>query len=198
MTVAPTEPIPAFVAAGLANVDPSGQVFYRTEADLRDTLAMRWWLAGAESVRTEVKVPDCGRIDVLVDLGVRRLLYEVKQRIETPTQARMAFQQAHAYSSYLETALGTPISTFVVAADYSWEAARAAEVAYYPIEGGLYVSALSGIEHRFTADSRLPVAERRSVLLARLAHMARGSYLDAVRTVEDKRLAELADAEATS
>jgi hypothetical protein len=194
MTAAAPGPhgIPAFVVAGLANFAPDGQVTYRSEADLRDTLAMHWWLAGAPSVQTEVKVPDCGRIDVLVDLDCYRLLYEVKRQIATPTQARQAFQQAHAYDAYLSAGGGSPIHAHVIAADYSYLAAEAAELAYPYIAGSFYLTALNEIPQRAT-DRRMPHAESRSVMLSRLADMARGYYLDAARGVESVGLDALAE-----
>lgn len=167
--------IPPFVPAGLANVSPGGDVTYRTEADLRDTLAMTWWLAGAPSVRTEVKVPDCGRIDVLVDLGSMRFLYEVKRRIETSTQARQAFQQAHAYEAYLTASGDRTIRTEVVAAHYSVAAAATASAAYPYIDGGYYADALAEVRW-YRSQDRLPFAEQRSVALGRLAEMARDEY----------------------
>lgn len=95
----PAIDIPTFVVRGAAARCDDGSVDYRSEADLRDALAASWWAHGAD-VRTEVKVPNCGRIDVLVEFANRELIIEVKVNVVTPTQARQAFQQVHSYLSY--------------------------------------------------------------------------------------------------
>jgi hypothetical protein len=165
VTVAHVEPIPAFVTAGLSVTDTEGVVHYGSEADLRDALAMRWWLAGAPSVQTEVKVPDCGRIDILVDFGVLRYVIEVKQQIVTPTQARQAFQQVHAYQVYLEASRGYA-KAFVTAARWEPDAAASAIAAYRSVHAQSFPDALS--EPEFTSSHvRVVTAERRSVALSR-------------------------------
>lgn len=132
--------IPACVFRGLATMTDGDlpSVRYRSEADLRDAMAAIWWLHGW-TVRTEVKVPDCGRIDVLASVGAHRVLIEVKKRIDTPTLARQAFQQAHAYLSYLDADLAIqrmrgedrpPTTALVTAGEYDSVAAERAEDAY--------------------------------------------------------------------
>lgn len=95
--------IPSFVMRGIATMNGGTfeDVQYRTEADLRDAMAATWWLHGA-NVRTEVKVPDCGRIDILVEAAQSVLVIEMKKSISTPTEARLAFQQCNTYVRYLE------------------------------------------------------------------------------------------------
>lgn len=189
MTAAVPEPIPAFVTAGLAKLDSEGVVHYGSEADLRDALAMRWWLAGAPSVRTEVKVPDCGRIDILVGFAQRMYVIEVKQRIVTPTQARQAFQQAHAYQSYLGSR-GDLVTACVIAAQWDVAAADSALQAY-PSVGAQHFDRAVATPGQVPHHLRMETAERRSLALSRLAEMSRAAYLNSAWAVEDVRLSDL-------
>lgn len=134
--------IPAFVPRGLAAMsDPTNLaepgIRYGKEEHLRDAMAAIWWLHGWV-VRTEVKVPDCGRIDVLAEMGDARVIIELKKAITTPTQARQAFQQAHAYKAYLESeptdlADRRRFTAMVTAGNYSYPAVEAAERAYFGV-----------------------------------------------------------------
>lgn len=129
--------IPNFVLRGLSRRTTPDRyddisMTYRDEADLRDAIAASWWLAGWD-VRTEFKVPNCGRIDVLAEAPGVRVVIEVKQRIKSATEARQAFQQAHAYVSYmdsLEVGRTEQIHGYVTAADLNTGALDAARRAY--------------------------------------------------------------------
>lgn len=195
---APAIAVPAFVVRGAALWSAGfEQVSWRSEADLRDALASAWWMHGAE-VRTEVKVPDCGRIDILVSAGISEVVIEVKKKIRTPTEARQAFQQAHAYLSYLDADdPGMDRRAFVVAADYDHQAATAANRAYPGVAGVEYVAIMRWPELRDTwfehaTEVMVATARRRHETLQHLAGFSRGALMHRVHAAEAGSLAELA------
>ncbi len=143
--------LPPFLVRGLSCIkrgdDGDWTAHYRNEADLRDSLATIWWLYGAD-VRTEVKVPNCGRIDVLVKVGRHSEIFEIKREITTPSAALAAFRQAHSYLAFLRAASWrqlrpelrhiTETETFsatVAAAHYDDAAAEDASDAYDDVWG---------------------------------------------------------------
>lgn len=164
--------VPSFVehALLLLFTDEDGELCTRfgTEADLRDAVATLFWLHGAD-VRTEVKIPGCGRIDVLVEQpGGQTLIVEVKRAIRTETEARMAFQQAHAYYAYWCQRISNPIGrinveAFVTAGHWGEPSAtEAAEDAYYPDIRIAPWSVLAQLATRDCAWARVVNASRRS------------------------------------
>jgi hypothetical protein len=133
-----------------------------------------------------VKVPDCGRIDILVCAGLSTMVIEVKRKISTTTEARQAFQQAHAYLSYLDASdSAVEDRQAVVTAGYYDPAATAmAERAYPDVLGASYSAAMSWPECRDTwfehslAIMAKTAARRRRTLddllaFARVAEMRR-------------------------
>lgn len=131
--------VPAFVWRGITLLTPGlTHISFRNEADIRDGLATLWWLHGAESVRTEVAVPNCGRIDLLVEVGDGTTdLWEVKKEISTVSAARKAYQQASTYRRYIAAQLADPwhVAAYVVAGDLSAAVAKPAETAFEDIVG---------------------------------------------------------------
>lgn len=175
-------PTPRFLPNGLRclSYDNGWRVVHRREGDLRDALATLWWLHGAE-VRTEVKVPDCGRIDVLVEFDRQVQIWEIKRSITTPTQARQACQQAHAYVAYLEPQVPIELQfdqekrrrfeAAVTAASLDTAATAAAERAYgttvtvLPYPHALHLAATcSGIWGKRSVTTRRRVEERGTAL----------------------------------
>lgn len=202
--------VPNFVGRGLATMgDPTlanpYEVRYGTESDLRDAMATLWWLCGWD-VRTEVKVPSCGRIDVLAQLRNHSVIIEMKKEILTTTQARQAFQQAHAYWAFTDAenlaakvlALSIDerphVHAFVCAGRANWNAARPASDAYRDVRLEDFAS-LAERAHRREAwlfTPPLRVAERiagvRRARLRELADASRAAELLLVRDRENEGL----------
>lgn len=193
--------IPAFVPRGLATMtsprDLKG-VQYSKEEHLRDAMATFWWLNGW-SVRTEVRVPDCGRIDVLAELNRSTVVIELKKAIMTPTAARQAFQQAHAYAAYLWAEDARPISTLVTAGDFDVTALQGAERAYPTVT---FVDFMGVVRQSYAPYSWLDIdkadvrdaariAGYRSAQLEELASAARGAAVTATRHCEDRAFLEV-------
>jgi hypothetical protein len=172
--------IPGFVMNGLATMaDPTladfSRVCYRSEADLRDAMAASWWLHGW-TVRTEVKVPDCGRIDVLAQSANQTVVIELKKKITSSTQARQAFQQAHAYLSYLRAAepdlkdwdARRRFSAIVSAADWELAAVDPADRAYRDVD---FMDFASLSDFAFNAPwAMTPMALDQAARISRLRH----------------------------
>lgn len=199
--------IPNFVGRGLATMgDPTTadpyEVRYATESDLRDAMAALWWLCGWD-VRTEVKVPSCGRIDVLAQLRNHTVIIEMKKEILTTTQARQAFQQAHAYWAFtdavnlnsrvlaLELEQRPRVHAFVCAGRANWKAAQPASDAYREVTLEDFASLA---ERAYRRDAwlfcpPLDLAERdagvRRARLQELAQAARAAELLLVRDGEN-------------
>lgn len=165
-------------------------VHHGSERDLRDALAALWWLHGAD-VSVEVPVPNCGRIDLRVDLpGERPQIWEVKRSLLTVSAARRAFQQAHTYERYCDAA-GLPglwVTTFVTAADWSVEAVAPAEDSFNTVRGVPFGMALAYPERLGNRE----VACARSELVADLLHHLRSSVIDLATWSENARLGDAA------
>ena len=178
--------IPGFVFRGIAVMSDDGDtVTYRTEADLRDALAAKWWMQGID-VRTEVDVPNCGRIDVMGTVGSLRLVVELKRKITTPSDARKAFMQANAYKAYLDaeqparelTEPNNWVTTraLVTCGDWEYSAVRSAERAFsdvtfdrfHDVAGNVsqfwFVNCLHREEMHRRASERMALVRRLSIL----------------------------------
>lgn len=194
--------LPGFLPRGLSTLSHGDgwTVSHSSEADLRDGLATLWWLHGAD-VRTEVKVPNCGRIDVLVTIGQHVQAIEVKRRILTPSAALAAFRQVHAYRVFLEAALyeqerGVPFSeqtrvhAVVTAAEFDYSAAAPALTAYHQIDGVSFGEAMHAassaqvIQHTSTAPEVLTVIRERSAAVSRLGSFLRSAEIDVTTELE--------------
>lgn len=172
------ETVPAFVFRGLTALSGPdlSSIHWRTEADLRDVLATYMWFAGVESVRTEVQVADCGRIDVLADEGKRSCVIEIKRSITTVSAARKAYQQAETYRLYMqaekisESTDYWPVSAIVVAAEWNDDAVVQAERAFTDVEGSTYSEATANVSWFGFPDPHQGVqyrSERRGRIVAR-------------------------------
>lgn len=182
--------VPAFVFRGIALMYSPGEIYsgftFRSESDLRDVMATYWWLAGW-SVRTEVKVPGCGRIDVLAEAGSDRVVIEMKRAIRNAGEARAAYQQAHAYAAYLSDGHPDLIQTYVAAAEVSSDALALAGRAYRTVWGGEFWDiAHLAINPEFAPPGAARLARSRSETLRTLADLARGFAAEATLRQEDE------------
>lgn len=187
-----TDSIPTFVIRGLRPLRSPLSIWsgftYQSEADLRDVMAMHWWFAGWD-VRTEVKVPNCGRIDVLAQLGTSRVIIEMKRRILTATEARTAYQQAHAYAAYLSDGEPDTIHTLVAAAEVDHDALLNAERAYRTIWGsGFFDVANLAINPDVAPEMAAERSRSRAESLRVLADLARTFAVEATTRREDQYL----------
>lgn len=193
--------IPSFVWRGLPRL-------WRTEADLRDILATEWWLHGAD-VRTEVKVPDCGRADILVTLAGRMHVIEMKKSITTAGQARDAFQQANSYVQYLAAEhsanqlarIGFPplVAGYVVADTIEHDAVERAKHAYCDVTPLTLSEALADATWGPYGDQEnfrrlLPTARARQNAVRLLLDRLRTAEIEMTTDIEDAALRELAAA----
>lgn len=169
--------VPECVQRGLDHLrraDGLWTVQHANESHLRDGLAAMWWLAGA-NVQTEVPVPNCGRIDLLVELPDQRpMVWEIKRSLLSVAAARKAFQQVDTYRRYWlahNSALVTPL---VAAADWSEKAASTAEAAFGGVTGLSFGEALAMPERMGDLTS---VRQRMSAV-ADLASLLRWSEIE--------------------
>jgi hypothetical protein len=178
-----SDSIPSFVLRGLSWITSGVDGFslrYRHEADLRDGLAALLWISGAEKVRTEVQVPNCGRIDVLLEEDEFVTAIEIKQELTTVSAARKAYQQANLYVSYLRTLPqyrgGFQIRSFLIANHVDWQIVLPAAKAFYDVTGQSFGQVLGDISTvgalRESHESLIPSAVRRDRLLERKALVA--------------------------
>lgn len=179
--------VPTCVQRGLSTLtcpDGSWTVYHANEADLRDALSALWWLHGAD-VQTEVPIPNCGRVDLLVRLPNERSpwLWEIKRRVETVSAARKAFQQADTYSRYL-AAHGTDVVAFVTAAVWNETAVASASSTFYSVRGMSFGEALAYPEIFGT----LAVVRQRMAALEQLLHHLRSAAIDIATRVETTAL----------
>lgn len=188
-----TGEIPDFVLRGIVTrTDPAdvGSTRYSTEADLRDSMAAHWWLHGW-NVRTEVRIPDCGRVDVLAEAGMAQVVIELKKRIESATAARQAYQQAHAYEAYLR-AQGKRQHTLVTAGEFDHDAVVAAERAYLGVWGHDFITVANLAINDLLGDTALlaQVAASRRRALTRLLDAARAAEVAVTVARESDALAD--------
>ncbi len=198
--------VPAFVWSGMESLfiddelDISAR--YTSEADIRDAIATAWWLHGAD-VRTEVKVPDCGRIDVLVTLGNAVRIVEVKKHITTATEARQAFQQANAYLSYVDAeAPSSPrreTHAVVVAATYDFSVTLKAERAFSGVTGNTWwdeIEDAATARTYYAHDTAAATANTRArkAAIDGLSRWLRRAEISLTTHIEDKALRNLESA----
>lgn len=191
--------IPGFVFRGIAVMSDDGnEVRYHTEADLRDALAAMWWMQGLE-VRTEVDVPNCGRIDVMGETGHLRLVVELKRKITTPSDARKAFMQANAYKAYLDAeqplwvdAEQVTTRALVTCGAYEYDAVWSADRVFSGVDFYDFYGAARGVSQIWFVDAihredmRIRAAERMA-LIRRLSSLASGHVGHISRASENDR-----------
>lgn len=200
--------VPTFVVRGLPLLSDGRdwRTQWRTEADLRDALATVWWLHGAD-VRTEVKVPNCGRIDILVEHGRLALIVEVKRKITTTGEAFEAFRQAHAYYAFLsrqrhdawpggdyETA--PLLYAAVTAATFARDVAGPVQRAYGEVDGMAFGTALAEasngcISHHDCRASLRASSRLRAAAIGAMSAALRDADLDLVASQESLALRDL-------
>lgn len=189
--------IPSFVWRGLPKK-------WATEADLRDILATEWWMHGAD-VTTEVKIPDCGRADIVVRFARRILVIEMKRVVITSAQARDAFQQVDSYVKYMSASVNERFTTDtyvhvdgrVVAAEVLDTATARAERAYTdveatPINYALGEATWGPVICRDDFLKLAPIARLRRCRVQELADALRSSEIEMTNAIEDLALKELA------
>lgn len=92
------------------------QIFYRTEADMRASLAELAAFYGWD-VEQEVVIPGWGRVDLVLrqDKGAKPYLIELKLVLKKPSEVRRAFQQADGYGRWWTREHGEANTPIVVA-----------------------------------------------------------------------------------
>lgn len=166
--------VPGFVQNGLSSLsrrDDAWRVFWVSEACLRDALATLFWLHGSE-VATEVKVPGCGRIDVLVRENNATHIIEVKRRVATAGEAVAAFRQVHAYKAFWETSRNSGhdrVHALVTAADVDRGATARCEGAFPGVTLWNFAALIVAAEAGFEGGVDLVTARRERVNVRRHA-----------------------------
>lgn len=174
----------ALPAGRMSCLDADGQVFFRSEADLRDGLAANAWLAGWDA-RTEVPVSSGARADLVLFRADRpAMVVEVKVELLTQRQFRRAFQQIDGYRLFFESGnVETAFQAVLTAVRIDYGLAAAFTNAYPSVTLRNITGTRTLISDRWAGrPERARQIRSRAREAARLsAHLERSSQLEAER-----------------